>query len=210
MKVSESLALLLTHPGDVRTLIQFWLWQGEQRDLKDPKHFASTGYDRAPMRRCWELLAMTSRSFVTVIMQLGRFGASGEFAFFFGCLSLFLFCFLFCCLFYVFRVLDEGAGAVRGARACGVRRSGMRAYQAFVGFLARFFWRTAPYLHMPTPALRADGLCFREVCDGAVVCDGLQCGFCGLVRMRRAHVRFWVLNYDQAVYFGMCGRHFHV
>lgn len=45
------------------------MWR-ETRDITKPEAFADTGYDRESMRRCWEFLDLTSRSFSMVIKEL--------------------------------------------------------------------------------------------------------------------------------------------
>jgi farnesyl-diphosphate farnesyltransferase len=64
------IALLLTHPFEFRTLIQFWLYHEQKRDIAAQKEHPTSGWDRASMRRCWEFLDMTSRSFSAVIKEL--------------------------------------------------------------------------------------------------------------------------------------------
>lgn len=71
MGSSDSLLkLLITHPGDVRTLIQFKLFHEHKRDLTAIHEHPASGWDRRSMRRCWEFLDMTSRSFSAVIKEL--------------------------------------------------------------------------------------------------------------------------------------------
>lgn len=60
----------IRHPEDLRTLVQFKLWYDTSRDITRPEEFATSGYDRKSMKRCWEFLDMTSRSFAMVIKQL--------------------------------------------------------------------------------------------------------------------------------------------
>lgn len=50
-------------------MVNFKIWR-DTRDITSEKDFAATGYDRASMRRCWEFLDMTSRSFAMVIKEL--------------------------------------------------------------------------------------------------------------------------------------------
>lgn len=64
------IALLLTHPFEFRTLIQLWLYYEQKRDIAALKEHPTSGWDRASMRRCWEFLDMTSRSFSAVIKEL--------------------------------------------------------------------------------------------------------------------------------------------
>lgn len=65
----DKAALLVTHPNEFRTLLQFWLWH-DQRDVSAPEDHANTGWDRETMRKCWGFLDLTSRSFAAVIKQL--------------------------------------------------------------------------------------------------------------------------------------------
>lgn len=70
MGLLSLLYALIVHPEDVRTLVQFKLWYEPSRDITKPEEFATSGYDRKSMKRCWEFLDMTSRSFAMVIKQL--------------------------------------------------------------------------------------------------------------------------------------------
>jgi farnesyl-diphosphate farnesyltransferase len=62
--------LLLTHPNEFRTLVQFKIWHEPKRDIAAKEEHATSGWDRASMRRCWDLLDMTSRSFSVVVKEL--------------------------------------------------------------------------------------------------------------------------------------------
>ena len=64
------LVLCLTHPNDFRALVQFWMMHEPKRDIASMKEHATSGWDRKTMRRCWELLDTSSRSFATVIKEL--------------------------------------------------------------------------------------------------------------------------------------------
>jgi farnesyl-diphosphate farnesyltransferase len=64
------IALLLTHPLEFKTLLQFWLYYEQKRDIAALKEHPNSGWDRASMRRCWEFLDITSRSFSAVIKEL--------------------------------------------------------------------------------------------------------------------------------------------
>ncbi|KAI0316139.1 farnesyl-diphosphate farnesyltransferase [Amylostereum chailletii] len=66
----DMLVLLLTHPNDVRTLIQFYLYHEPARDITLASEHATSGWNRPSMKRVWELLDMTSRSFAAVIKEL--------------------------------------------------------------------------------------------------------------------------------------------
>lgn len=69
MGFKDLLILGLTHPGDLRVLAQYWLYD-ERRDITLPSEYETTRYDQKTMRRCWELLDLTSRSFSAVIKEL--------------------------------------------------------------------------------------------------------------------------------------------
>ncbi|PPQ96525.1 hypothetical protein CVT26_010453 [Gymnopilus dilepis] len=64
------IALLLTHPVEFRTLVQFYMYHSQKRDIAALKEHPTSGWDRSSMRRCWEFLDMTSRSFSAVIKEL--------------------------------------------------------------------------------------------------------------------------------------------
>ena len=70
MGAVDMLFLLLTHPDEFRILVQFYLWHDTKRDITRKHEHATSGWDRPSMRRCWELLDMTSRSFAVVIKEL--------------------------------------------------------------------------------------------------------------------------------------------
>ena len=70
MGLVSNVGLLLTHPDEFRTLLQYKLWYSNKKDLGSPSQFKETGYDRESMRKCWEFLDTTSRSFSTVIKEL--------------------------------------------------------------------------------------------------------------------------------------------
>ncbi|KAH7910250.1 squalene synthase [Hygrophoropsis aurantiaca] len=69
-KVTQMLGLLLTHPTEFRTLVHFYLYHETKRDITAQQEHPTSGWDRASMRRCWEFLDMTSRSFAAVIKEL--------------------------------------------------------------------------------------------------------------------------------------------
>jgi hypothetical protein len=64
------IALLLTHPLEFKTLLQFWLYHESKRDIAALKEHPTSGWDRQTMQRCWHFLDMTSRSFSAVIKEL--------------------------------------------------------------------------------------------------------------------------------------------
>ncbi|KAI0832114.1 squalene synthase [Trametes gibbosa] len=70
MGAASMLTLLLTHPFEFRTLVQYKLWHEPQRDITALTEHATSGWDRPSMRRCWEFLDLTSRSFSGVIKEL--------------------------------------------------------------------------------------------------------------------------------------------
>jgi len=69
-KITQMLGLLLTHPLEFRTLVQFQLYHTAKRDITSQQEHPTSGWDRASMRRCWEFLDDTSRSFAAVIKEL--------------------------------------------------------------------------------------------------------------------------------------------
>ena len=70
MDVLSTLALLVLHPVEFAILLRFRLFHGPTRDLAAPHEHPTSGWDRKSMRRCWEFLDMTSRSFSVVIKEL--------------------------------------------------------------------------------------------------------------------------------------------
>jgi hypothetical protein len=70
MGAFEILALAITHPHEFRILLQFWNYHEPKRDITRKEEHPSSGWDRPAMRRCWELLDFTSRSFASVIKEL--------------------------------------------------------------------------------------------------------------------------------------------
>lgn len=70
MGILDWIYLLLRHPDDVRTLIQFKMLHEPKRDISKPSEWETSGYNRKDMKRCWEFLDMTSRSFASVIKEL--------------------------------------------------------------------------------------------------------------------------------------------
>ncbi|KAG2098291.1 squalene synthase [Suillus discolor] len=69
-KLTSMLGLLLTHPLEFRTLLQFYLYHETKRDITAQQEHPTSGWDRASMRRCWKFLDLTSRSFAAVIKEL--------------------------------------------------------------------------------------------------------------------------------------------
>ena len=50
-------------------MVNAYIWR-EKRDITAADQLQYTGYDRATMKRCWEFLDATSRSFSMVIKEL--------------------------------------------------------------------------------------------------------------------------------------------
>jgi hypothetical protein len=70
MGALQILTLALTHPNEFRILLQFWNYYEPKRDITKREEHASSGWDRPTMRRCWQLLDHSSRSFSAVIKEL--------------------------------------------------------------------------------------------------------------------------------------------
>ena len=70
MGLSDTLLLLVTHPNEFRKLALFWLWHVPKRDITSPSEHETSGWDRESMRKCWEFLDFTSRSFSIVIKEV--------------------------------------------------------------------------------------------------------------------------------------------
>jgi hypothetical protein len=71
MPAKDWVILLLTHPLEFKTLVQFWLYhQKADRDIEHESQWKHTAYNRGTMKRCWEFLDLTSRSFAAVIKEL--------------------------------------------------------------------------------------------------------------------------------------------
>ena len=70
MGTFSMLSLLLSHPLEFRTLVQFRLFHEQKRDISAQQEHSSSGWNRASMRRCWHFLDLTSRSFSAVIKEL--------------------------------------------------------------------------------------------------------------------------------------------
>lgn len=63
-------SLALLHPLEFRILLQYWLFHEQKRDIAAQQEHADSGWDRQSMRRCWQFLDMTSRSFSAVIKEI--------------------------------------------------------------------------------------------------------------------------------------------
>lgn len=70
MGAKDYAVLAITHPIEFRTLVQFWLYHHSERDITSRRELATSGWDRPTMRRCWEFLDLTSRSFSAVIKEV--------------------------------------------------------------------------------------------------------------------------------------------
>jgi farnesyl-diphosphate farnesyltransferase len=67
MGLLEIISLALTHPNEFRILLQFRNYYEPNRDIAKREQHPTSGWDRQTMRRCWELLDLSSRSFAAVI-----------------------------------------------------------------------------------------------------------------------------------------------
>ncbi|KAK4683512.1 farnesyl-diphosphate farnesyltransferase, partial [Tremellales sp. Uapishka_1] len=70
MGAVDLILLAFTHPNELRAMINWSVWHDATRDITAPSEYATSGYDRPSMKRCWELLDQTSRSFSMVIKEL--------------------------------------------------------------------------------------------------------------------------------------------
>jgi farnesyl-diphosphate farnesyltransferase len=70
MGALSMLTLLFTHPAEFRILLQYWLHHEQKRNITAKQEHPTSGWDRKSMRRCWDFLDMTSRSFSAVIKEL--------------------------------------------------------------------------------------------------------------------------------------------
>ncbi|KAH8111776.1 squalene synthase [Phellopilus nigrolimitatus] len=70
MGATDLITLLFTHPNEFRTLMQFWIYHEQRRDITSTREHETSGWDRPTMKRCWHFLDMTSRSFSAVIKEL--------------------------------------------------------------------------------------------------------------------------------------------
>ncbi|KAK6907514.1 farnesyl-diphosphate farnesyltransferase [Kwoniella mangroviensis CBS 8507] len=69
MGIVDYAILGVTHPMELRALINFAIWK-DFRDIKAEDQWPTTHYNRESMKKCWEYLDLTSRSFARVIMEL--------------------------------------------------------------------------------------------------------------------------------------------
>ncbi|KAF5361147.1 hypothetical protein D9758_009016 [Tetrapyrgos nigripes] len=70
MALSAWITLLFTHPVEFRVLLQYYLYHEQKRDITAMKEHETSGWDRKTMRKCWDFLDKTSRSFSAVIKEL--------------------------------------------------------------------------------------------------------------------------------------------
>ncbi|KAG5644248.1 hypothetical protein DXG03_008786 [Asterophora parasitica] len=70
MGIGNWIVLALTHPNEFRSLVQFYVYHEQKRDITSMKEHETSGWDRESMRRCWAFLDKTSRSFSAVIKEL--------------------------------------------------------------------------------------------------------------------------------------------
>ena len=54
---------------ELRAIVNFAIWH-DTRDITDTVELPTTHYDRPTMRKCWDFLDLTSRSFARVIREL--------------------------------------------------------------------------------------------------------------------------------------------
>ncbi|KAK9899360.1 farnesyl-diphosphate farnesyltransferase [Cystobasidium minutum MCA 4210] len=66
-KLIQYAVLGVTHPLELRSLINWAVWRDPKQRIEEMQE---SGYDRPNMKRCWELLDATSRSFAAVIKEL--------------------------------------------------------------------------------------------------------------------------------------------
>ncbi len=70
MGALQWIQLAIRHPLEFRSLVSYKLWHEPKRDITATKEHKTSGWDRQTMRRCWEFLDLTSRSFSVVIKEL--------------------------------------------------------------------------------------------------------------------------------------------
>ncbi len=70
MQKAQLVRQLFTHPDEFRSLVKYWLWYKPKRDITALGEHETSGYNRKSMKRCWEFLDQTSRSFAAVIKEL--------------------------------------------------------------------------------------------------------------------------------------------
>ncbi|KAF8183893.1 squalene synthase [Mycena galopus ATCC 62051] len=70
MAISTWLLMAVTHPNEFRTLLQYHIYHEKKRDISAKQEHPASGWDRQTMRRCWDFLDLTSRSFSAVIKEV--------------------------------------------------------------------------------------------------------------------------------------------
>lgn len=51
-------------------MVNYKIWRDSTRDITKPEEFVTSRYDQPTMRKCWDFLDQTSRSFSMVIKEL--------------------------------------------------------------------------------------------------------------------------------------------
>ncbi|AAW42475.2 farnesyl-diphosphate farnesyltransferase, putative [Cryptococcus deneoformans JEC21] len=69
MGIVNNIVTGVTHPMELRAIVNFAIWH-DTRDITDTVELPTTHYDRPTMRKCWDFLDLTSRSFARVIREL--------------------------------------------------------------------------------------------------------------------------------------------
>ncbi|GAA5995265.1 hypothetical protein JCM5350_008180 [Sporobolomyces pararoseus] len=66
-KIATFVAYALRHPNEAKAMVSYKIWRDPLNKIdQNPE----SGWDRPDMKRCWEFLDMTSRSFAAVIHEL--------------------------------------------------------------------------------------------------------------------------------------------
>ncbi|EPQ26727.1 uncharacterized protein PFL1_05706 [Pseudozyma flocculosa PF-1] len=68
MGLLSLLALGVTHPSELRSMIHYKVWRDPLNDIKQNPE--ASGWNRPQMQECWTFLDQTSRSFAAVIKEL--------------------------------------------------------------------------------------------------------------------------------------------
>lgn len=66
-KYLQYAVLAVTRPSELRALATYYIWHEPAQDITKMKE---SGFERETMKRCWEFLDLTSRSFSAVIKEL--------------------------------------------------------------------------------------------------------------------------------------------
>ncbi|GAA5994907.1 bifunctional farnesyl-diphosphate farnesyltransferase/squalene synthase [Rhodotorula paludigena] len=67
VKLASFLVTALTHPAEAKNIIGYKLWRDPLNQIETNPE---SGWDRPEMKRCWDFLDLTSRSFAAVIHEL--------------------------------------------------------------------------------------------------------------------------------------------